>query len=296
MFALLKPEYLFRPSQIFRRLFPPAPSSDGFTSAWMPGGCRIRVNPDDDLGRALLHLGVFDLIVTETIWRLADPGEGVADVGANIGYMSLVLAARVAPNGNVWCFEPHPTLFKELSANCDRGSQSFGGVRFHARQLGVSDSAGQLKLLVFDETSKNRGTSALISSDEEASGSTISVNVALLDEIVPPDTALGVMKIDVEGHELAVLKGARRLLESRRVRDIVFEEHREYPTDVTNYLEHAGMRVFRLHRDFFGPRLLAPNATTARSTWIATSFLATFDTARAEARFKARGWRCLQRS
>jgi FkbM family methyltransferase len=181
-----------------------------------------------------------------------------------------------------------------LNSNIVNCGPASGGTRFHVHQLGVSDAAGELKLQVFDPRSKNRGTSTLVGrADQATSGRTIAVNVAPLDDILPADSKVGVMKIDVEGHELAVLTGARRLLESRRVRDIVFEEHREYPTDVTNHLEQAGMRIFRLHRTFFGPRLLTPTAPVPRSSWEATSFLATTDATRAAARFKASGWRCL---
>jgi FkbM family methyltransferase len=47
-------------------------------------------------------------VVTKAIWRLAAPGDTLVDVGANVGYMSLAMIARLARRGRVFAFEPQP--------------------------------------------------------------------------------------------------------------------------------------------------------------------------------------------
>ena len=61
----------------------------------------MRIRPADDVGRAIWRLGVYDLPVTELIWRLLDPGDSAFDVGANLVYMTGVMAARVGAQGQV---------------------------------------------------------------------------------------------------------------------------------------------------------------------------------------------------
>jgi hypothetical protein len=115
-----------------------------------------------------------------------------------------------------------------------------------------------------------------------------------LDEVVQVPSKFGMMKIDVEGHELEVLEGARLLFENGGVRDCIFEEHHAYPTPVCNWFEAMGYRVFRLDRTFFKPTLLPPDSPIPRTHWTATNFLATNDPQRAQSLFSARGWNCLK--
>jgi FkbM family methyltransferase len=255
------------------------------------------VSTRDDIGLAVLHLGVFDLLVTETIFRLADAGETALDVGANIGYMTAILAAAVAPTGTVFSFEPHPQLFDELSRNIELAVARFPQVRFHPQNVALSDRPGTVSLAAFDPTASNRGTSQVLAHDASASvaANVISVPANRLDEVIDPHAPIGVMKLDVEGHELAVLAGAEKLFDERRARDVIFEEHREYPTDVTRCLLKHGFELFRLHRRFSRPQLLPPDSAVPRSRWESTSFLATLDPGRARARFDDGGWSCLSR-
>ena len=65
-----------------------------------------------------------------------------------------------------------------------------------------------------------------------------------LDEAL--SSHVGVVKLDCEGHELAALLGAERLLQHGMIRDVVFEEFASYPTPVTDLLEAAGLEVMAL--------------------------------------------------
>ncbi|WP_203409333.1 hypothetical protein [Archangium violaceum] len=97
---LNKPEYLYRPQQLlqrFRALLTQEPETEQIFL--LPWGLPLIANPRDTIGRAVWHLGLYDLLVSETLWRLISPGEQVLDVGANIGHMASVMAARTGPTG-----------------------------------------------------------------------------------------------------------------------------------------------------------------------------------------------------
>src|SRR5262245_15426335 len=102
---ILKAVYLFRPAQLFRPHVPR--DNDRFVQARLPWNRTIRVSTRDNIGPAVLRLGVYDLVVTEALWRLTDPVDQVVDVGANIGLMTAAFAERAA---TVYSFEPHPAL------------------------------------------------------------------------------------------------------------------------------------------------------------------------------------------
>lgn len=119
------------------------------------------------------------------------------------------------------------------------------------------------------------------------------VESSTLDEIFPSQE-IGVMKIDVEGHEHQVVKGAINLLKEGRIRDCVFEEHRKYPTPVTTFFETMGYQVFRIRRNFKSLTLLPPNSQATRTLWQPTSFLATHNPERAILAFQEPGWQVLK--
>jgi FkbM family methyltransferase len=288
--AILKPEYLFRPQQFVRRIT--RRQSTGFEIVKLPWGKTIQISLDDKVGRQIAALGLHDLVTTETIWRLCDEGEIAIDIGANIGYISFVFAERVR-NGTVMCFEPHPTLYEELESNVASLRKQKTSAQIKTFQEALGPESGELPLHIPPDFSHHRGESTLASDTNGHCGHVVNVKVGTLDQLLSNGETIGVIKIDVEGFELEVLKGASRLFQEKRVRDCVFEEHLAYPTPVCNWFEEMGYQVFRLHRSLFRPRLLQPDSSIPRTKWNATSFLATTDPQRAIARFHASGWHCL---
>lgn len=288
---LLKPEYVYRPRQLVRRLL--AQKERGFVSATLPWGSSIRVSCDDNVGSQIVALGLYDLVVTETLWRLCDPGEIAIDIGANIGYTSFVMAHRIG-DGSLRAFEPHPVLFKELQANLISLQQQGCRAELQSYQLALGPSAGELPLNVPKDFAYHRGESSLAAPTHgEFADAAVPVPVAKLDAMLGDQDSVGVIKMDVEGFEIEVLRGAERVFRHHRVRDCVFEEHHEYPTQVTSWFESHGYEVFRLDRRFSGPRLLRPDSTVPRTTWTPTNFVATIDSERLKQRVSRSGWNCL---
>ncbi|WGV29001.1 FkbM family methyltransferase [Halotia branconii] len=300
--GILKPEYFYQPKVAWQRLLPfRAVSTAEFVNQKLPWGMHIRVRPQEEHGRILATLGVVDLAVTETLWRLTEPGEIVVDVGANIGCMTAVLAARVSSiSGScIWAFEAHPEIFTELKYNVDQWQEQLTNTQFIIQNLAISDQSGTVKLLIPKSFSSNRGLASIIANDENLNSNSlinsenIIVNSCTLDNIFPTQL-IGVMKIDVEGHELKVIKGAINLLKQGRIRDCIFEEHLDYPTPVTTLFETMGYKIFRIERNIISPILLAPDSNDARTHWQPTSFIATRNPESVMSKFQKPGWQVLQ--
>lgn len=280
-----RPYYWYRPSQLAhrRRL---TGAGDGtpllVRAAW---GSQLYCWPDQ-LGRAVARTGVYDLTVIETLARLVEPGETAIDAGANVGLMSNLLGHAVGPDGRVVSFEPHPLIFATLARNVERWAAVDRIHVIEARQAAISSSAGTLPLAVDPETfAHNKGTASL-----ELAGSAHSTEVETVALDADFSAAIGVLKLDVEMHELAALQGARSLLERGLIRDIVFEEHAPPPTPATSLLEAHGYTVMGIRQGLTGPILSSQRDAHSKKLWDAPALLATRDPERARRRLERRGW------
>jgi len=297
-----KPEYVFRPAQIVRRLLRgrAAVGKGDFAEAVLPWGLKIRFNPRELIGASIWRMGIYDLCVSEAIWRLLDIGESALDAGANIGHMASAMAARVGPAGTVTAFEPHPEIFEALAANIRawKGSPRVG--RIEARRVALSDTAGTAVLSISDDFEQNQGGSYLVSNDDarrppasrNTKGRSFPVQTSRLDDMIGSGCRIGLMKIDVEGHEIAVLQGGVGLFDQHRIRDVVFEEHNPYPTPVTEFLEARGYVLFQIAKRFSGLEVRSTAEPPVRKgrSYEPPNYVATIDPERALKRLRRRGW------
>ena len=289
---LNKPEYIYRPAQIFTRLRRELAASHPFEIVPLPWGMEIKIQPDDIVGRAIWTVGLADPTVSEALWRLIEPAETVVDIGANIGHMTSLMAARAGRGGEVISFEPNPHLFAVLTENVARWQDEEGAaIAVHA--LALSDYSGAGRLGIPATQPQDWALASLLDGTAHAH-STFAVEVRRLDEFLRGP--VGVLKIDVEGHELGVLRGAGELLKKHLIRDIIFEEHAAYPTPVTEFLEAIGYSLFNLGQNVFGLKLTPVAAKSYHRVWDSRSCLATLDPARALARLRKRGWEVLRRT
>src|SRR5579859_1055679 len=289
-----RPAYVFRPSQMARRLAVALRPPRGTVLVRLPWDLDLAVDAEDAQGRAVLTSGIYDLPLSEALWRLTAPGDAVLDVGANIGYTTALLAVRTGARGVVRSYEPHPEVFARLASNAERWKDRPGLPRLLLRPVAVSGSSGRARLIEAEAFPENLGTSAISTSADSVAGRAIEVEtITLDDELREFSGAVGVMKVDVEGHEGAVFDGARGLLRTGRVRDIVYEDHQAYPTSVSASLEGRGYRVLSIARTFFGPRLVAPTAAMPPRDRLPPNYLATRDPERAIRLMAPRGWGCL---
>jgi FkbM family methyltransferase len=124
-------------------------------------------------------------------------GDFVVDVGANIGEVAIVCGQRVGPAGHVLAFEPHPRIFGYLLGNL-----RLNGCRnVTAKHLALGSSARSAKMSDDRRDDMNRLTT----------DGPIEIACSTLDREVPPQ-AVALLKVDVEGSELDVLRGAQETL------------------------------------------------------------------------------------
>jgi FkbM family methyltransferase len=140
------------------------------------------------------------------------PGMTVLDVGANIGIYTEFLAKCVGPSGRVVAFEPEQRNLERLRTATRKYKQ------VEVVCAAVSDRSGTLKLYVADDLNVDHRSYATA----DARNSVDVVAVAL-DDFFTTHDQIDVIKMDIQGAELAAIRGARRLLASNRPPVILFE-------------------------------------------------------------------------
>ncbi|MHB8694272.1 MAG: FkbM family methyltransferase [Solirubrobacteraceae bacterium] len=288
-----KPQYVLHPVRLARRALHSVRGGTGnrTTVTTLPWGLPLMVDSGEAIGYTILTAGVFDPAVTESLYRLIDPGDLVVDVGANVGYVTSLAAARAGEAGRVLAYEPHPQVFAMLEQNARRWQGRQGTAAVETTQGAVSDRTGTAELSFSSMFHVNMGL-ATLSAEQAPPGlrsEVVEVQVQRLDDVLD-GCEVGVLKIDVEGHEEAVLAGARELLRAGKIRDLVFEDHESYPDACTEIVESAGYTLLSLQNDLFGLRLVEPAQRGPKPAWPGPSYLATRDPARARARLERRGW------
>jgi FkbM family methyltransferase len=148
----------------------------------------------------------------------------ILDVGANKGQTALEFA-RWFPGASVHCLEPYPAVFEQLR----RATQAFPNVKACNIAVGEKDGVAQLLLNKADVTNsllKNAEGISQFSPAEwvEPIGS-VNVSMTTLDQYCAKQNIerINVLKIDSQGYELNILKGASRLLKERRIHIIYLE-------------------------------------------------------------------------
>jgi FkbM family methyltransferase len=136
------------------------------------------------------------------------PNDIAVDVGANKGSYLWALS-RAVPQGRVFAFEPQPGLVEYLrSAVVSNGLKNVS-----IEPFGVSDKPGRLVLAIPGNQLGSPGASFEAHIREHQDAGTIEVAVTSLDEYFANEKQrIGAIKIDVEGHELSVLRGAREII------------------------------------------------------------------------------------
>jgi FkbM family methyltransferase len=167
--------------------------------------------PLDHAHAGLIVRGTLEPPVQEALRRLLAEGDVFYDIGANVGFFTLVGARLVGPAGRVVAFEPVPWCASAVGRNIELNG--FDHAQIRAEAVGAVD--GSARLLVVGEASWSHLESTGRHADVRDE---IDVAVASIDSLVaagtipPPD----VMKIDTEGAELQAIEGARATIAEHR--------------------------------------------------------------------------------
>ncbi len=217
---------------------------------------KFRVNLADHIGSHIYWYGGYNLDIAQVLNRVLSPGMVVLDVGANVGEISLVAGNRVAPTGQVVAFEPFSVMRDELQKNLNLNPD----VPVEVVPLGLSDSQRTAKVFsneVSDDAGAvNHGLASLYPQVSGTKRPIETIDLTTLDawaEQTQPER-IDLIKVDVEGEELSVLKGGEETLRKYRPKLIV-EVQRDTceaagysSADILTFLQALKYKFYRIRR------------------------------------------------
>jgi FkbM family methyltransferase len=216
--------------------------------------CRARI-PEAVLPPAAARARTYDRLTVEIARRVLSGGGSSVDIGAHYGSILKELV-KASPAGSHWAFEPIPHLARQLR-------KGFPGVT--VSELALSDYTGSTE---FRFLPGSPAYSSLIARPQVESGQLVRrlrVQVRQLDECIPEQVPIAFIKIDVEGAEPEVLRGAARLLR-RDQPVVVFESGPAQVADCAEALAGAGLHIWFLADYLAGRRrTLADVLSTGRA-------------------------------
>lgn len=174
-------------------------------------GAAMAVDTQDLIQRFVYLFGVWEPHMTSWLRRRLRPGDTYIDVGANVGYFSLLAAHLVGGDGRVVAIEASPALHRRVRQHAElNGHRSIRAVN-----AAVSDQQKTVTFIL--ASSQNMGAAGIVPYGGPAE-LTLDVEAYPLPELVAPEelTAARVIKIDVEGAEGGVIRGLAPLLGSLR--------------------------------------------------------------------------------
>lgn len=179
-------------------------------------------------------------------------GDACVDVGAHVGRHTLPLARCVGPRGRIFAFEPIPAIAAQLRAKIEASPSLSSLVELH--QCALADTIGETDFVLVHEAPGYSGLRPR-HYDAPVTTETIRVDVRRLDDLMNGMSPVRFIKIDCEGAELRVLRGATRLL----VRDrpiVSFEcgnaslESYDYDAgDIFDFLDACGYEIQSIRRE-----------------------------------------------
>jgi FkbM family methyltransferase len=217
-------------------------------------GATMACDVHDMIQATITHFGVWEPAVSRAFELLVKRGDTVADVGANIGYYSLLSAHLVGDTGTVVAIEAHPRTAESLRSNV----RVNGASNIRVLEAAASDTDGTLPL--FEAPATNIG----MTSTRRESGFAFLCDVksepfhAMLT--AEEKAALSLIKIDIEGAEIPVLRDIlAHFAEFARSPAIIVEanvtENPEWPS-MFEQLAGNGFAAFDLHNDYSWESLL----------------------------------------
>jgi len=176
----------------------------------------IELGLEDHIEKQLFWYGHYEKKEMDTLLDFVNADSIVMDVGANIGYVSLLCSGK-APYGKIISFEPGPSLVQKMNKNLELNA--IGNVLLLSSAVG--EKVGSC--LYYESSLENTGMSGL-SPAENYSHKMQSVPMTTLDQVVIDFNLqkVDLVKIDVEGSEESVLKGMQNVL--KELRPFVFME------------------------------------------------------------------------
>ena len=167
-----------------------------------------------------LHLSInkdWEPFQTNIIEKLVKKGEVVFDIGANIGFYTLLFSKLVGENGKVYAFEPDPETFSLLKRNI--GENNINNVVLINKA--VSNKEEKIDFYILE--SNTSGNSVFKENLDKVASKSIKVDSVSLDEFFGKNFKVDFVKLDIEGSELKALQGMSKILKNSKNPTLVTE-------------------------------------------------------------------------
>jgi FkbM family methyltransferase len=183
---------------------------------------------------------------TSVMLRFISPGSVVLDIGANFGQYSLIASEIIGDKGKVYAFEANPHTYQYLRQSAIANRIAWKS-QYRWENLAVADADGELEFAY--QPGHLGGGHIRNEGDSSESLTIVKVRSVAIDNYLPADVTPDFVKIDVEGHELSVLKGMEQTI--RRSPDIRLmleyftnsNEITQYGRDVIGFLRQLGLGI-----------------------------------------------------
>jgi len=208
-------------------------------------GYKMKLDLKDYIQR-MIYMGAFERQETALVKSFLYPGATFVDVGANVGYFSLLASSLVGATGRVLSFEPSNYVASLLHETIQ--VNSIQSIDLYRYALGRENSTAVLS----DGLPTNHTPTFF------APGSGSPVQIRVLDEVLDEKKIdrVDLMKIDVEGFELEVLSGAEKAVSEGKIRSVLIEFN-------SHWLSKAGTSSHALHEWLVGHGLRCEASATA---------------------------------
>jgi len=200
---------------------------------------KFKIKLPDTIQSYIYIFGIWEPVITNYFKKAIKPGDTVIDIGANIGYYSLLSSKLVGSKGKVFSIEASPSIYTELLNNIKLNKQT----NINTYNAAVYNK--QENLVLYKADKENIGASSLFERNKYkyTEESTISANT--LDKIIPPKSIKNarLIKVDIEGAEWFLVDGIKELIKETNA-DWLIEIS---PTDIKS----TGGSVIEIKSIFF---------------------------------------------
>jgi FkbM family methyltransferase len=208
-------------------------------------GFLMKIDPSKDAGveLSLFQTGTYEKGTLYFIASCLNRDDCFIDIGANSGLMSIFASQCVGNSGKILAFEAHPETHELLQENIQLNHIE----NIDTFNFALGNETG--KATIYDNWNVNRGGASLVIHSENSTG--FEVDVKTLDEVIQNDFQPKMIKIDVEGFEFQVLKGATNTIKNCKpiliIEFSVSRENQYDPFEMIDFIESFGFyEIFKL--------------------------------------------------
>ncbi len=194
---------------------------------------------DRGLAREILVHGTHESLSTSVMQKELAPGQVILDVGANIGYYAMLEAKTVGDKGHVYCMEPAPGNIDLLRRNVK--VNGYKNIEIFHAAAGAKTEMGTIYL------SESHNQHALIAENVSGLVGSMPVQVFALDDFLEGKPYPSLIRMDVEGFELDIMRGLKKTLAKNKPLKVFVEIHgfflQEKVRDLLAIFKENGFRI-----------------------------------------------------